>query len=226
LSLLPPLHQSPLSRWCFACADWQVHSPRNALPGASPSGSGCPSSAALCEEQLPSLHLAGCQRRKASSCLGDAAGTGGGRCQQAVPKLQCSLHIAAESSNVPLLDCPAFPCTSPRLGRYLSPQIPLDYAANPQPRQSGIMLHLVFLPLELVASAHLELAGKVNSLRMCSRSVTACDGSHTTPGLTFPRGRSILASQCTCSCHSHTARGLANWSPLSTQKGSPARTRC
>lgn len=36
LSLLPPLHQSPLSRWCFACADWHVHSPGLPFPEKVP----------------------------------------------------------------------------------------------------------------------------------------------------------------------------------------------
>lgn len=118
---------------------------------------------------------------------------------------------------------------SPGLQSSLSPLVPLDYAANPpavlqgQPRQSCVMLCLVVLPLELVASPRLELAGKANRLWTCSRSVTACDGSHTVPGFTPPRVRSILA---TCNCCSHTAQGLANRSPVPSQEGSPATTRC
>lgn len=125
-----------------------------------------------------------------------------------------------------------FPWTSPKLRSSLSPLILLDYAANPpallqgQPRKSCNVLRLVLFPLKWVVSPCLQLAGRVNSLWKCSRSVTACNGSHTIPTLTPPGGCSSLTPQCTYSCYSHTAGGLANWSPLPAKEGSPARTRC
>lgn len=64
-----------------------------------------------------------------------------------------------------------------------------------------------------MASPHLELAGKANSLWMHRRSVTVCDGSHILPELSRPRGCGFLASQYACNCaeycYSPSAQGLA-----------------
>lgn len=110
-------------------------------------------------EQLSSLHLAGCLRRKASSCFRDTVCPDWGTCQKAITELQCRWYTFLQSLNMPLPVCPGT-VVYLHWPKTWELSDPLAYTANPSIAPLGwlrkdcyIMPWLGFLPLDFLTSS-------------------------------------------------------------------------